>query len=319
MKQDFDLFLEHLEDFDSIQKYSSADIYKRKIAFLAAIQNEKMNGKVINDIYAIIKSRTFIFSALRSKENKNLIASSVYRQLDKEKAIDKINELYKLVNKELGTTDYSMLVAIILFKNLEKINLEDMIDEIKRVYQFMNKECSFSLTKTDYILVLLIVVNFKDNISEKIKNIEDYYIKLKKEKISDNINIKKLSFVLALFSNNIDKEINKVLFLRKELKASKISVDGGTLVLLGVSAGVDIHYKDICYEIVEIDNELKDFSIVTIDEKFRLLMANGFMFRKNVEDKTIISTKLIDIFNFISLIFNEEDAMEIIDVANNIV
>lgn len=227
----------------------------------------------------ILKKKTGIFSSFQST-SEAFIVSKMALAGDPELFIDKVKEIYNLLNKSLFVESAYLIQAAICIYEAGRMNEAAQIAaKSKELYKKMSKKHPFLTESNDIVYVVLL--SMTDKTADTIFNeIEDCYTYLKKEvklRVSDN-EFQGLGEILALSDGDIREKTDKVIDLYNTIKAHGIKWGDSYNEFGSLGSLIDLSVDNDTFvdEISEVNEYLKNckgFGSWTLDNKQRLMFS----------------------------------------------
>lgn len=236
----------------------------------------------------IVKKNTKILSTLGHGNARQIVAAAVSTSVDPEKAMKKIAEIHRKLDKKFFNSDYLVLSAVMIYKNVSEDRYEEVIDRTRKIYSLMRKDHPMITGREDLINVTLMALT---NVAvEAITyRCEQDFQALKKHYHLKN-NIQYLAGMLSIFDGAPDELAEGAKETQKNLKEHGVRFDAYGLPIIGaISALISKADRDlVCRQISEVSDRLKSIRGMGswgAGKRIRNMIATAIVIDAYAEDK----------------------------------
>lgn len=291
------LLIENSNKLDEVSNSLGMGISRKCNALNLTLKNESADVDKINSVIRIIKSNTSIFSNFRGN-NLLTIAVNISNEASIDGSLEEIIYIYNELKKLFMNNQYLVLVAQIIFKAKDRINIDNAIKNTRVCYIHMKENHRF-LTNQEDICAAAMIATTSTNFTETFEGIEKCYKTLKTLGFSMGSDIQSVSHMLSLINYESDAKCYKVAKLYGALKDHKVPVKNCALPILAISAFVTEDYETFCKKVYEVSNKLKvekGFGSFTLGSNIRNMISVSlvsFDYVENLNDdikETIVNT-----------------------------
>lgn len=250
-------FIENYQQIKNIKGSWSMGMIQYSCALSLAMKNQQVNKEKIEENIEIIKNNTGIFSSFRGY-SMYYTATLLSTRTDVDSEFKEIMSIFQVLKeKKFWNDTYLPFVAIILYENKDKIDIDNCINNMKYVYDFMKKHHPFLTSTDDYCRIALIAINSK-NLDEDLEYIEECYEKLSKSGFYKSNNLQALSHIMCFDKERNDESINKIVRLKDTLKKENCKMDGYAYPLMGAISLLDCNEDILVNQIKNVSDMLKE-------------------------------------------------------------
>ena len=250
-------FIENYQQIKKLKGSWSMGMIQYSCALSLAMRNQDVNIEKIEKNMEIIKNNTGIFSNFRGY-SMYYIATLLSTKDNAESEFKEIMDIFQLLKEKRFWNDaYLPFVAITLYENKDKIDIDNCINNMKYVYDFMKKHHPFLTSSDDYCRIALISINSR-NLDEDLEYIEECYEKLSKNGFYKSNNLQSLSQIMCFDKERNDESINKIVRLKNLLDKEKCKIDSYAYPIIGAIALLDCSEDIVVNQIKNVSNKLKE-------------------------------------------------------------
>ena len=250
-------FIENYKQIKEVKGAWSMGMIQYSCALSLTIKNQHANKEKIEENLKIIKDNTGIFSNFRGY-SMYYTATLLSTKTNSENDFKEILDIYKqLKSKSFWNDTYLPFVAIILYENKNKININTCIDNMKYVYEFMKKHHPFLTSSDDYCRIALIAINSKD-IDKDLNYIEKCYENLKSNGFYPSNNLQALSHIMCFDKYRNDESIDKIIRLKDLMAKENCKMDSYGYPLIGAISLLDCKEDTLVSQIKRVSDSLKE-------------------------------------------------------------
>lgn len=250
-------FIENYQQIKEVKGAWSMGMIQYSCALSLTIKNQYANKEKIEENLKIIKDNTGIFSNFRGY-SMYYTATLLSTKINAENDFREILDIYKqLKDKSFWGDTYLPFVAIILYENKNKIDIDTCIDNMKYVYEFMKKHHPFLTSSDDYCRVALIAINSK-NIDKDLQYIEKCYENLKSNGFYASNNLQALSHIMCFDKDRSSESIDKIIRLKDLMNKENCKIDGYGYPLIGAISLLNCNEDTLVNQVKNVSDSLKE-------------------------------------------------------------
>ncbi len=250
-------FIENYEQMKKLKGSWSMGMIQYSCALSLAMKNQPANKEKIEENLKFIKDNTGIFSSFRGY-SMYYTATLLSTKSNVENEFKKILDIFQLLKeKKFWNDTYLTFVAIALYENMDKIDIDSCINNMKYIYDFMKKHHPFLTSSDDYCRIALIAIN-SSNLDEDLDYIEQCYEKLSKNGFSKSNNLQALSHIMCFDKERNDESINKIVKLKDTFNKQNCKMGGFAYPILGAISLLNCNEDIIVNQIKNVSDKLKD-------------------------------------------------------------
>ncbi|WP_054629288.1 DUF4003 family protein [Paraclostridium sordellii] len=250
-------FIENYQQIKEVKGSWSMGMIQYSCALSLTIKNQYANKDKIEENLKVIKDNTGIFSNFRGY-SMYYTAILLSTKFDAQNDFREILDIYKrLKDKSFWGDTYLPFVAIILYENKNKIDIDTCIDNMKYVYEFMKKHHPFLTSSDDYCRIALIAINSKD-IDKDLDYIEKCYENLKSNGFYPSNNLQALSHIMCFDKHRNDESIDKIIKLKDLMAKENCKMDSYGYPLIGAISLLDCDEDTLVSQIKKVSDSLKE-------------------------------------------------------------
>lgn len=279
INEKLNLFISNYESIRESKGAWNMGMMKYSCALSATIKTQNINPIKIEEAQQLIKKNTSIFSNFRG-HSLPYLSTLLSNKSNSENSIRSILNIYdKLKENGFRNDTYLTFVAIIIYENKEKMDVDTAISKTKYVYDYMKKHHPFLTSTDDYCRAALIAIHSKD-LDYNLDYIEESYNKLNNNGFFKSNNLQSLSHIMSFDGKKTGESINRVLRIKDLLEQNSVRVDGYGYPLIGAVALLECN-EDILVEQVK-----------TVSEKLKKISGFG-SFSLGTSNRNMISMALV--------------------------
>ena len=250
-------FIENYQEIKSVKGSWTMGMIQYSCALSLAMKNQPANKEKIEENIEIIKNNTGIFSSFRGY-SMYYTATLLSTKANVESEFKEILDIFQLLKEKRFWNDtYLPFVAITLYENKDKIDIDNCVGNMKYVYDFMKKHHPFLTSTDDYCRIALIAINSR-NLDEDLNYIEQCYEKLSKNGFYKSNNLQALSHIMCFDKERNDESINKIVRLKDALYKENCKMDGYAYPLIGAISLLDCNENIVVNQIKNVSDKLKE-------------------------------------------------------------
>lgn len=205
----------------------------------------------------VVKKSTGVLSTLGRGNAKQIVAATVASEADPQEAMNTIARIHKKLDSKFFNSDYLVLSAIMIFKNCEPSEYNEVIDRTRKIYTLVRKKHPMITNREDLVNITLMALSGQqpEYIFEKS---EQYFEALKKHYRLKN-KIQSIALMLSVFDSSPIEQAALARDTQAKFKDYGIRFDTYGLPIVGaISALVARSDLDmVCATIRDVSDELK--------------------------------------------------------------
>lgn len=285
-------FIGNYENIKELKLSYSNSLERYSLALSTTIRNEAIDKSKIENTKKIIKSNTSIFSNFRVAKVQNYLSILLSNDSYVEENFKYILSIYeKLKSNKFSNNEYLPFVAIIMYENKHKMEVDNCIEKTKYTYEFMKKYHPFLTSSEDYVLATLIAIN-SSNLESDLEYIEKSYKLLNEKRFYKSNNLQALSHVMSFSKDKDEESIEKVVRIKKLLEKSNCKLESNAYPLIGAISFIECDEETIVNQIKKVSDNLKDikgFGNFSLGKGYRnmistVIVASAYMDYLNEEN-----------------------------------
>lgn len=250
-------FIENYKQIKEVKGAWGIGMIQYSCALSLTIKNQYADEEKIEENLKIIKDNTGFFSNFRGY-SMYYTATLLSTKINVENDFREILDIYKqLKDKNFWSDTYLAFVAIILYENKNKIDIDTCIDNMKHVYEFMKKHHPFLTSSDDYCRIALIAINSK-NIDQDLQYIEQCYENLKMNGFYSSNNLQALSHIMCFDKDRNAESIDKIIRLKGLMAKENCKIDGYGYPLIGAISLLDCNEDTLVNQVKSVSDSLKE-------------------------------------------------------------
>lgn len=205
----------------------------------------------------IVKSNTGFLSTLGHGNAKEVVAATVCASEDPKDAMNKIAYIHKKLDKKFFNSDYLVLAAVMIYRNCDPSNYEQVIDRTRKIYTMIKKAHPMITGREDLTNITLMALTGIDPRSICDRCEMDFEA-LKKHYVLKN-NIQYLACMLSVFDGAPEELAAYAKTTQQTLKSYGVRYDSYGLPIVGaISALVPkSDLEMVCASIRDVADRLK--------------------------------------------------------------
>ena len=205
----------------------------------------------------VVKKSTGVLSTLGRGNAKQIVAATVASEADPQEAMNTIARIHKKLDSKFFNSDYLVLSAIMIFKNCEPSEYNEVIDRTRKIYTLVRKKHPMITNREDLVNITLMALSGQqpEYIFERS---EQYFDALKKYYRLKN-KIQSIALMLSVFDSSPIEQAALARDTHAKFKDYGIRFDSYGLPIVGaISALVARSDLDmVCATIRDVSDELK--------------------------------------------------------------
>lgn len=255
-------------------------------------RNEAVSKEQLMEAKRLVKNSTGIFSTIGRGNASQALMATIAVETDPQYAFERINAIYKMLDKRFINSDYLVLSAIMIYKNTTPGEYEHMAARTRHIYELIRKDHPMITGREDIVNCTLMALSGID-LEVLRERCEEYFIALKKYYRNKN-KIQYIACMISIFDGDITESAAGAKNIQNHLKSLGITYDPPALPIIGaITVIVDKNDLDlVCREIRDVSDRLHKIhgmGALGAGKKFRNMIAAAIV----MDAYAASSTKLV--------------------------
>lgn len=257
IKNKLDLFIKNHEKIKEVKGSWQMGMMQYSCILSSTIKNQNINPIRLEEGINIIKENTGMFSNFRGY-SLFYVANLLSYKPEMRGSFKVILDTYEKLKKDKFFNDsYLPFLAIIIYENRDKMDIDTAIDRTKYVYDFMKKHHPFLTSSDDYCRSALIAINSK-NLEDDLKYMEESYEALNSKGFYKSNDLQSLSHIMVFNENKNEESLDRVVKIKKLLESKGCKIDGYGYPLIGAISLLDCDENQLVEQIKNVSDKLKE-------------------------------------------------------------
>lgn len=252
-------------------------------------RDEPVSIEALKNAKKIINSNTGIFSTLGRGNARQVLAATLCMSEDPRTAMDTIKRIHKGLDKKFFNSDYLVLAATVIFKNVHPSEYNLVIDRTRKIYKLQRVEHPL-LTNREDIVNCVLMATGNDTPEVISQRAEDNFQALKKYYFLKN-KIQFLSCVMSLSDGKPEENAAKISRTHQALKRAGVRISSEAFSLIAAIALLarDEDLEAIATNIADVSNRLRKnrgLGALGAGKRIRNLLASAIVMDAYSRDNT---------------------------------